>query len=68
MAKARPDKRRRQIWNELLRTLADDLVPQRPGRREPRAVKRRPKLYPLLTQPRQQYREIPHRSRYKKAA
>jgi hypothetical protein len=41
----------------LLRTLAQDLVPERPGRREPRAVKRRPKPYRLLNKPRHQFRE-----------
>ena len=66
IAQAKTAKRRRQIWAELLRTLADDLVPERPGRREPRAVKRRPKPYPLLNKPRHQFREIGHRSRYKR--
>ncbi len=50
-------KTRRHLWDELLRTLAEDLVPERPGRREPRAIKRRPKPYPLLNQPRHQFRE-----------
>lgn len=45
--------------------LAADLVPKRPGRREPRAVKRRPKSFPLLTAPRRRYREIPHKNRYR---
>ncbi len=31
---------------------ANDLVPLRPDRSEPRAVKRRPKVYQLLTKPR----------------
>ncbi len=31
-------------------------VAERPGRKEPRAVKRRPKTYPLLTKPRDQAR------------
>lgn len=53
---------------EHLRVLAADLVPDRPGRREPRAVKRRPNPFPLLTKPRHQYREISHRSRYRKNA
>lgn len=66
MAQAKSAKKRHQIWAELLRTLADDLVPDRPGRREPRAVKRRPKPYPLLNKPRHQFREILHRSRYKR--
>lgn len=33
------------------------VVPLRPGRVEPRAVKRRPKPYPRLTKPRAQMRE-----------
>ena len=57
MAQAKTAKKRQQIWDELLRTLAADLVPDRPGRREPRAVKRRPKPYPLLNNPRHQFRE-----------
>jgi hypothetical protein len=36
----------------LLARLARDQVPDRPGRHEPRARKRRPKNYPLLTRPR----------------
>ena len=55
MAQAKTAKTRKHIWAELLRTLADDLVPERPGRREPRAVKRRRKPYPLLNKPRHQY-------------
>jgi len=62
MAQAKSTKKRQQIWDELLRTLATDLVPERPGRREPRAVKRRPKAYPLLNKPRHQYRDKCHRS------
>lgn len=40
MSQARTKKGRQRLWAELLRTLAADLVPERPGRREPRAVKR----------------------------
>lgn len=40
-----------------LRHLAGHLVGNRPGRVEPRAVKRRPKPHDLLTQPRQQARD-----------
>jgi DDE family transposase len=47
-------KKRKALWQRLLQTLASDLVPQRPGRREPRALKRRPK-YPLLTRHRHDY-------------
>lgn len=54
MAQARSAKKRRQLWQKLLESLVQDLVPSRPGRREPRAVKRRPK-YPRLTKHRRQY-------------
>jgi hypothetical protein len=53
--------RKKQMWAALLLALARDLVPERPGRREPRAVKRRPK-YDLLTRPRRQFRDRPRRS------
>jgi hypothetical protein len=49
---------------QLLEIIAQDQVPDRPGRREPRAVKRRPKPYPLLNRPRRLFQEIPHRNRY----
>ena len=39
---------------ELLRIIAADQVPDRPNRSEPRARKRRPKNYQLLTRPRRQ--------------
>ena len=57
-------KLRRQLWEDLLLALARDLVPLRPNRTEPRAVKRRPKPYPLLNKPRRKFVEISHRSRY----
>jgi hypothetical protein len=68
LAQARSQKKQRQLVAELLRVVARDQVPDRPGRREPRAVKRRPKPYPWLNRPRHQFQEIPHRSRYRKAA
>jgi hypothetical protein len=64
IAKARTSKMRRQLWEDLLLNLARDLVRYRPGRREPRAVKRRRKHYPVLNRPRRQFVEISHRSRY----
>lgn len=64
IAQARNHKMRAQLWTDLLLTLARDLVPDRPGRQEPRAVKRRPKPHPLLNKPRRQFVEISHRSRY----
>jgi hypothetical protein len=68
IAQARSAKKQRRLRQDLLRVLALDLVPERPGRSEPRAVKRRPKPYPLLTEARHSFQEIPHRSRYRKAA
>ena len=57
-------KLRRQLWEDLLLVPARDLAPRRPNRTEPRAVKRRPKPFPLLNQPRRKFVEISHRSRY----
>ena len=64
IGKARNQAMRQQLWEDLLLNLARDVVRLRPNRREPRAVKRRPKPYPLLNQPRRQFVEISHRSRY----
>jgi hypothetical protein len=64
MTQARNKKLRRQLWEDLLLNLARDWVPLRPNRREPRAIKHRPKAYPLLNQPRRRFIEISHRSRY----
>jgi len=50
----------------LLEMIAKDIVPLRPGRTEPRAVKKRPKNYQILTAPRRQFKEIHHRSTYKR--
>jgi hypothetical protein len=56
---------RRRLRADLLASIARDPVPDRPGRREPRAVKRRPKPYPRLMCHRHRFREIPHQSRYR---
>ena len=63
IAKARNPKMRRQLWEDLLLNLARDLVRYRPNRQEPRAIKRRPKPFPLLNQPRHRFVEISHRNR-----
>jgi len=55
---------RRLILRELGNWIAGQIVLARPGRREPRVRKRRPKNYQLLTKPRAAMREIPHRSKY----
>jgi hypothetical protein len=57
-----------QWKDELFEAIAAVKNPLRPCRREPRAKKRRPKNYPLLTAPRHEYQEIPHRGKYRKAA
>ena len=61
-------RKRKQLHARLLEIIALDLVPERPGRKMPRAIKRRPKPYPLLTRPRHLYREIPHRGKKRGAA
>lgn len=63
LAQARTQKKQRQLEAMLLSDLAKDLVPDRPGRREPRAVKRRPKAFPLLNRPRNRFKDAPRRSR-----
>jgi hypothetical protein len=68
IARARSNKKRRQLWSELLQTLAVDLVPKRPNRREPRAVKRKKTKYPRLNRPRHQYRDRPKRHVRRKIA
>jgi hypothetical protein len=62
MSQARTKSKRRQLWTKLLETLAADLVPERPGRSEPRAVKRVKTKYPRLSAPRRQFRDRPKRN------
>jgi hypothetical protein len=66
ISQTRSPKRQQQLVDDLLRVLAADLVPERPGRREPRAVKRRPKSFDLLNKPRHQFKDTPHRNRRRK--
>jgi len=58
------DRERRRLTASLTQTIAANVVTPRPGRREPRCLKRRPKPYALLTAPRHEMIEIPHRNRY----
>jgi hypothetical protein len=60
-------KTRKRLIEDLLETIAEDLVRERPNRREPRLKKRRPKPFGLMTKPRGEAMEIPHRSRYRKS-
>jgi hypothetical protein len=67
IAQARSRKTQKQLLEKLLEVIARDLLPERFGRSEPRAVKRRPKPFPLLNRPRHSFREVPHRNRYWKS-
>jgi hypothetical protein len=61
-AKDQPRKQQ-ELISHLLLSIASDTVPRRPGRSEPRAKKRRPKNFQLLTKPRHQMGNLPHRNR-----
>ena len=56
-------RRQDQLIDQMLATIARDLVLERPGRSEPRAKKRRPKNYQLLTKPRHEIGNLPRRNR-----
>ena len=56
LRQASPD-RRRVLVDAMLKTIAQYEVGDRPGRVEPRAIKRRPKPHDLLMQPRRQARK-----------
>ena len=56
---ARQNAEAQRLMAQLLSWIADDLVPDRPNRLEPRRKKRRPKQYSLLVKPRHQYRHRP---------
>jgi hypothetical protein len=62
VSQAGTKKKRSALWAKLLETLAEDLVPERPGRREPRAVKRVKNKYPRLRRPRHLFKDRPKRS------
>ena len=59
---------RERLINSLYEAIAANLIPERPGRREPRCIKRRKKSFQLLTAPRHQMKECAHRSKYKARA
>jgi len=67
-AASKSRRRQAQLLDALLQTIAADPVPLRPGRVEPRARKRRPKNYHLLTRPRHLMHVPPHRNRPKPAS
>jgi len=52
---------RRRLMVLLREAIAVTIVLSRPGRSEPRCRKRRPKNFQLMTSPRHEMREVPHR-------
>ena len=55
---------KRDLIDVLLYYIAQQIVPLRPNRIEPRAIKRRPRNYQMLTKPRHEFIEIRHRNKY----
>ena len=53
----------RRIKQTLIDAIAQSVLYQQLGRSEPRCVKRRPKPYQLMTQPREIMKELPHRGK-----
>ena len=60
-ASAQQPRKQAALIDQLLTQIAGDPVPSRPGRLEPRARKRRPKNYQLLTHPRHEMKVVAHR-------
>ena len=54
---------RQRLLNQLYQLIAGLIVLERPNRREPRVIKRRPKNYQLMTAPRHMMQETLHRGR-----
>ena len=55
-----------RLRQQMLVSIAEQTIRAKPDRREPRALKRRPKTYARLTKPRHLFQDTPHRNRYKK--
>lgn len=62
-AAGKTPRRQQALIEQMLALIAADPVPERPGRHEPRAKKRRGKNYQLLTRPRHQMGRLPRRNR-----
>ncbi len=58
--------KREQLYQSMLDAIIRVPIPNRPNRTEPRVKKRRAKNYQLMTKPRNEMKEAPHRSRYTK--
>jgi hypothetical protein len=57
------EQERRRLLALLYDSIAEYTIPERTGRSEPRAVKRRPKPFQLLTAPRHEMKATKHRGR-----
>jgi hypothetical protein len=53
-----------RLTDDLYGAITNTPIRQRPGRSEPRCLKRRKKNYQLMSEPRDKIRVIPHRSKY----
>jgi hypothetical protein len=60
-------KERFRLISDLYDAMTNTPIRQRPGRSEPRCLKRRKKNFQLMTSPRHEMRVIPHRSKYQAA-
>lgn len=58
----------REIWSSTIEQIVEKVIDLRPGRKEPRAQKKRPKNFSYLTAPRAEYKEIPHRGKLRSLA
>lgn len=58
-------KKQKEYIQLLYESIAGKITPFRPGRSEPRAVKRRPKPFQLLTAPREEMRTMDLRRKYR---
>lgn len=66
LLQAKSRAQRTDLINTLLSTLANDPLPDRPDRVEPRVQKRRPKAFPFLCRPRQELKARLLKSRNRK--
>lgn len=59
---------RQRLIDSLRAAIGDTKLIDRPGRTEPRCIKRRPKNFQRLTRPRHKMLETPHRGKYRAEA
>lgn len=62
------NKQAAERYEKLLALIAEDVVRPRPGRNEPRVVKRRRDSYQLMTKPRSEMRRLPAPPKHRKKA